>query len=86
MKKQQTAVEWFASEIRNHNELPSRHFEELLEQAKEIEKEQIINAFGEGNSKAKFEFKILNGRILRFESDMPFDGEQYYNEAYGTPD
>lgn len=36
----QTGVEWFASEIRNHIEMSSRHFEELLEQAKQMEKEQ----------------------------------------------
>ena len=39
---QQTAVEWFFDKLKNH-EIQSEHFE-LYQQAKEMEKEQILNA------------------------------------------
>jgi hypothetical protein len=37
----QTAVEWLAGELSNHLEMPHKYFIEILEQAKEMEKEQI---------------------------------------------
>jgi hypothetical protein len=40
----QTAVEWLESELKNSNGLPYNHFEEIIEQAKEMEKEQIFKA------------------------------------------
>ena len=44
----QTVVEWFAEKI-GHNSLMSlTEYNEILEQAKEIEKEQIENAFNYG--------------------------------------
>jgi hypothetical protein len=45
---EKTVVEWFASEIRNHIEMPSRHFEELLEQAKQMENNQRLEDFKQG--------------------------------------
>ena len=44
----QTAVEWFAEKV-GHNSLISLvEYNELLEQAKELEKQQIEKAFEEG--------------------------------------
>jgi hypothetical protein len=40
----QTAVQWFINEIVNHIDMPSNHFDELKEQAKEMEKQQIMEA------------------------------------------
>jgi hypothetical protein len=37
----QTAVEWLAGELSNHLEMPHKYFIEILDQAKEMEKEQI---------------------------------------------
>ena len=65
----QTAVEWLVEEmilrlsIRIKNTFDGN---DLLKQAKEMEKEQIIDAFDEGNP---------NGFIIKC-------GEQYYNETY----
>ena len=59
----QTAVEWLVEEIHKNIEfIPVS----MQEQAKEMEKEQIIDAFDEGNP---------NGFIIKC-------GEQYYNETY----
>jgi hypothetical protein len=40
-----TAVEWFAGEIKGGKLITNQKFEELLQQAKEMEKQQIIDAY-----------------------------------------
>lgn len=67
----QTAVEWLFLMLNN----PNRNQEfanKLLEKAKEIEKEQIRDAYGQGTADEA-------GEIL----DATKDAEQYYNETYG---
>lgn len=44
----QTAVEWLLSEFSNHIDMPNKHFNELIEQSKEMEKQQIEHAFKKG--------------------------------------
>jgi hypothetical protein len=64
---QKTAVEWF------YQRILAEDIKEVFEQAKAIEKEQIINAWNDGNY-AYFYSK---------ETGRDFDnGEQYYNETY----
>jgi hypothetical protein len=76
--EKQTAVEWFSdnvwklkSQLENKeitlNNFCSLYFE-LYEQAKEMEKEQITDAFKEGN--------LYHGWALKHEP------EQYYNKTY----
>jgi len=74
--KQQTAVEWFANQLHrvvsNTTDALTYNHKELLEQAKEIQKEQIITAFVEcwkANIPDGFECKL--------------SAKQYYNETYG---
>lgn len=43
-----TAVEWFAGEIKGGQLITNQKFKELLEQAKEMENQQIENAFEQG--------------------------------------
>jgi hypothetical protein len=64
--KQQTAVEWLW-EIAYNRELT---FEDW-KQAKEMEKQQIINAVDDQNN------------YDSWPSSIPTLGEQYYNETYG---
>jgi hypothetical protein len=46
--KEQTAVEWFEDQV-GHNSLMSlKEFNEIFEKAKEMEKDQIENAFNYG--------------------------------------
>ena len=66
---QKTAVEWLASELKNHCDMPHKHFDEILEQAKQMEKDIIITA-NEDSSTNEF------GEFLT--------GEQYYNKMYGN--
>ena len=44
----QTAVEWFAEKIGHNSLMALTEYNEILEQAKEMEKEQIENAFNYG--------------------------------------
>jgi hypothetical protein len=69
--KQQTAVEWYHQQIvdRQNGNGDSRSLDEIFEQAKEIEKEQIKNAHNEGYG---------SGYMDDLKSP-----EQYYNETYG---
>jgi hypothetical protein len=62
---EQTAVEWFYDQIENEGKC----IYEVFEQAKEMEKEQIINAFNEGNESD-------------WSNEFGDGGEQYYNETF----
>ena len=74
--KQQTAVEWFDSKIKQlefwveTRQITWKEYhkekDKLIEQAKEMEKQEIINSFFEG---------AYGGDNI--------SGEQYYNETYG---
>jgi hypothetical protein len=71
----QTAVEWLIenSHIIPKNELNKR---ELIKQAKEMEKQQIINASNE----SYFNYRLLKRSV---ENKKVFSiGEQYYNETF----
>jgi hypothetical protein len=71
--KQITAVEWLASELHGH--LAPSNGPELLaiiEKAKAMEKEQIVNAYKDGNHS-----EMRGGKVI-FEKM-----EKYYNETYG---
>ena len=65
--KKQTAVEWLAEQMMH----PSIH-NPYIEQAKEIEKQQIIDAHGS---------KLKNSRGTT-NYEYWYTGEQYYNETY----
>ena len=65
--KKQTAVEWLLDRIEDVD-LTVKLWENIKQQAKEMEKQQIINATIYGD---------------RFEGSYGLDSEQYYNETYG---
>jgi hypothetical protein len=69
MEKKQTAVEWLASYIKGITDL---NCDEIIDQAKQMEKEQIEMAYKEGNHS-----EMRGGKVI-FEKM-----EQYYNETYG---
>lgn len=73
------AVEWLVQQITDINyttidtsnsmdcKIPLHIFNKLVEQAKQVEKEQIIEAFNEGT----------------FSEMEKINAEEYYNETYG---
>jgi len=66
--RMKTAVEWFVEELTKQNMFMDL-FKEEIEQAKEMEKERIVDAVIYGNAKPS----MVSSKIL---------GEQYYNETY----
>ncbi len=73
--KQQTAVDWYANQLHkvvsNTTDALTHNHKELLEQAKEMEKEQIMEARRNGSYKATEKYGETRTNI------------QYYNETYG---
>jgi hypothetical protein len=74
---EQTAVEWLEKELENygsnsHLSLDWTTFDELVEQAKEMEKQQIIDA--------RVNAPLLN---TEYKSDYVIEAEQYYNQTFG---
>lgn len=67
----QTAIQRLASELRNHIDMPSKHFDEILEQALEIEKVNMTDFARYAIAKALVE-----------EIQYPFNLDQIYNETY----
>ena len=69
MEKKQTAVQWFNQQLidRQNGNGDSRSWDEILQQALQMEREQIIDAYG--NIELDDDGNILNS-------------EQYYNETY----
>jgi hypothetical protein len=68
-----TAVEWFVKEMfkqgyLNDKPLTVKNIEYFVKQAKEMEKEQIINAVNYGDER---------GKITTYRT-----AEQYYNETF----
>ncbi len=74
MKK--TAVEWLENEIAGLDTGMSFHyFEDKIQQAKEMEKQQIIDALKEGVN-----FEIDNSHSTQINYKKHF--EKYYNETF----
>jgi hypothetical protein len=66
--EKKTAVEWLEQEILK----PNLSMKEILEQAKEMEKEQIIDAYFDSTSQFSVDARM----------DYPKSAEQYYNETF----
>ncbi len=69
--KQQTAVEWLIEQFWNNEGMLTT---KKLEQAKDIEKEQIIEAFDQGVI-AEFTHQVTGAPET--------SGQEYFNQTYG---
>ena len=70
----QTAVEWLVEQMINQMELRIENTQigiQLFEQAKEMEKERLMHAYGQGVADEA-------GEIV----DATRDAEEYYNKTY----
>ena len=72
----QTAVDWLLTQIENKNGKEfSSYYTEFIEQAKEMEKEQIVDAYEIGFADAWDD--------ARYDDEPKHAGaEQYYNETF----
>ena len=87
MEKKQTAVDWLEEQDNVltmkllEKKLTPREFvvqkSKLVEQAKQMEKEQIIGAFDEGQE-CEYQYHI--------NSEPKYNSETFYNETYGGQD
>jgi len=68
--KQQTAVEWLENELKK---IPFIKPQDAFEQAKSMEKQQIVDACNQN------EFEDIDGLGIH---ETITKGEQYYNETY----
>jgi len=74
--KQQTSVEWLLNAIETKNgEEFSSYYSEFIEQAKEMNRKEIAKAFDDGECNYFYSRKTGNDFT---------DGEEYFNELYGT--
>ena len=67
----QTAVEWLKNNLKINGSGATTTFAELFAQAKEMEKEQIIDAFDKG---------LITDNVYYGYDDKK--AEQYYNETF----
>jgi hypothetical protein len=67
----QTAVEFLASVLSQTGPITEDDFNSLVEQAKQMEKEQIIDAHG---IKKDYSFSLIYPQIIT--------GEQYYTDTF----
>ena len=72
MEKNKTAVEWVVKELEGHHVFHDIQNTNAFQIAKQMEKQQIVDAYGQGTADEA-------GEIL----DVTKDAEQYYNETYG---
>jgi hypothetical protein len=73
--KQQTAVEWFAKRISHGGLVSKKQFNELIEQAKEMEKQHM--------KEIAWHFRDIDMSKKNKGLVIDLEFEQYYNETYG---
>ena len=68
----QTAVEWLVEQLDGENHLTQNEIERLIQQAKEMEKEQIIETYIAGSFTGCGCYDVMEEE----------DGELYYEETF----
>jgi len=76
---QQTAVDWFVDKVFGKNGLII--YDELIQQAKAIEKEQHSEAFIQGVKWMQYQRDLVNGGAEYWDK-KPSYFLKYYNETY----
>jgi hypothetical protein len=79
MENKQTAVEWLIDKVEDHFCLLPI---DLIEQAKQMEKEQMEESYNEGQDFSTYVTDEIYGGVEYWERE-PLDFEQYYKEKYG---
>ena len=72
---QQTAVEWLVEVLNNYDSKMVELFSKEINQAKQIEKQRIIEAFDIGDANAIH-------RVVQQREDYIQYGKDYYNETF----
>jgi hypothetical protein len=81
--KQQTAVDWLVEQLNEKIDfIPLDKWgmiRDIIEQAKEMEKEQIVNTWSQATT-LDYEIGLLDASYILCQIH---NAEQYYNETYG---
>jgi hypothetical protein len=86
MENKQTAVDWLITQLEGEESLVARivglkEYNQIVKQAKQMEKEQIIDA---RDSYINQMLKVNNDLLIYGEAQYKeMTSEQYYNETYG---
>jgi hypothetical protein len=72
MENKQTAIDWLVKQVKLGDKSFDEFFRGEIEQAKQMEKEQIIDAYSYG--------------FWRGNNDDDFEPEEYYDNPYCNPD
>ncbi len=76
---EELVVQWFANRISHGGLVTKKQFNELLQEAKEMEKQRIIKTY-----------EVAKMRGMSYEEDVYHknnwgSAEQYFNETFGRP-
>jgi hypothetical protein len=80
--RQQSAVEWLKEQLTPSISLQQKYIDEIIEQAKEMEKEQHGETFNAGVQWIQYQRDSISGGLEYWDKEPP-TSEQYYNETYG---
>ena len=84
MEDKQTAIDWLVKQVKLGDKSFDEFFRGEIQQAKQMEKEQIKNACEEG---FMWSAEGWNGELLEYYKDgnetLELHKEEYYNENYG---
>ncbi len=72
MENKQTAIDWLVKQVKLGDKSFDEFFRGEIEQAKQMEKEQIIDAYSYG--------------FWRGNNDDDFEPDEYYDNPYCNPD
>jgi hypothetical protein len=72
-----TAVEWLVEQLDGERHLTENEIKRLIQQAKEMEKDNVCDAWDDGYDKG------MRDRIEKISNPVG-NAEQYYNETYKT--
>jgi hypothetical protein len=76
----QTVLQWFIEQIENHNGVTRAGFQKCIDEALQMEKEQIKDFFNAG-------VRYGSGSVMATEwgeDTEEYNFEQYYNETFKT--
>ena len=92
MEKKQTAVQWFNQQLidRQNGNGDSRSWDEILQQAMQMEREQMRKTYSHGwTTRERFDDlvrDIIYPLGLDYEEKQEYAFQQYYEHIYGGQD
>jgi hypothetical protein len=82
MENKQTAIDWLVKQVKLGDKSFDEFFRGEIEQAKQMEKEQMEEFYNEGQDFSTYVTDEIYGGVEYWERE-PMDFEQYYKENYG---